>query len=200
MFGIFFLHCLNSALPQLRLPKKWESLVSTNVIRLKILIADKQFHISFPGTVLLCSGFCKENKRTSKQTEHLRVQITKQKKSVCTSLYPLYKKIKGIERRERERREAGGGGSCWGQRERRKKGSNMGSTDWFWILKTHFHSNSKEPDRDVSLTESMLYLHRPKCSRKVLILNARKFPRSPRRAFLLDCDRKSTPSWIIEDI
>lgn len=49
------------------------------------------------------------------------------------------------------------------------------------------------------LPKSMLYLHWTKGSGKVSILNAQKFPRSPRRAFLLDCDRKPTASWIIED-
>lgn len=76
----------------------------------------------------------------------------------------------------------------------------MGFIDWFWILKIYFYFNLKELDRDVFFIESMLYFYRLKCFRKVLIFNVRKFLRSLRRVFLLDCDRKFIFLWIIEDI
>lgn len=100
---------------------------TNNAIWLKILIADKQYHIPFPRTVLLCSDFCKEKKK-HKQTQHLRVQIIKEK-HVCLTISTLQRDQRYRTKRRKWKEEQGRKTSMGIEKERRKIRSNMGSAD-----------------------------------------------------------------------
>lgn len=98
------------------------------------------------------------------------MQIIKQK-DVCFITYTLQKRSKG-QKEDKEVDGVWGEGSRWGEKEKEEReGSHMGSTDSGSKFQTPIFTVTQKNYR-FFLTKSMLCLHWPKRSRKVLILNA----------------------------
>lgn len=90
---------------------------TNNAIWLKILTADKQYHIPFPGTVLLCSDFCKK-KNTQANTAP---QSANHKRKACVPHYIHFAKRSKVQNEEKEVERGTGEEDVDGDRKRKTK-------------------------------------------------------------------------------